>query len=80
MNQNQTPTSIVSTTAAATQVRVAAATFHARRAPSQTTTATTPSRARIEACGARAIAEWMNVPFGTWTAETRAENAKRISP
>ena len=31
------------------------------------------------ACGASAIAEWMNVPFGTWTADTSAENANRIA-
>ena len=29
-------------------------------------------------CGARATAEWMNVPPGTCTADTIAENANRI--
>ena len=29
--------------------------------------------------GASATAEWMNVPPGTWTAETIAEKANRIA-
>ena len=33
----------------------------------------------MSAWGASAIAEWMNVPPGTWMAETIAEKANRIA-
>ena len=47
-----------------------------RRAATQATARAIPSSARMYACGARPTAEWMNVPPGTWTADTSAENAE----
>ena len=49
-----------------------------RRAATQATARAIPSSARMYACGASPTAEWMNVPSGTWTADTSAENASRM--
>ncbi len=67
-------------TAAPTKSLVAVSRSQARRrAAIQATATTMPSSASRYACGARATAEWMKVPPGTWTADTSAENAKRIA-
>ncbi len=67
-------------TAADTNSFVAVSRSQARRRAAIHATATTiPSSASRYACGARATAEWMKVPPGTWTADTSAEKAKRIA-
>src|SRR6185312_15447665 len=65
------------TTTAPVNARVAVcASQLGRRAATQATAAAMPSRARTYEYGASATAEWMNVPPGTCTALTNAENAK----
>ena len=64
--------------AAAVKKRVAVGACQLRRrAATQATARTIPSSARTYACGASPTAEWMNVPPGTWTAETSAEKPNR---
>ena len=75
-----TPTTTAKHTAAVMKTRSAAARSQVRRrAAIQATTAATPSSASTYAPGASATAEWMNVPPGTWTADTIAEKANRIA-
>ena len=65
-------------TAPVTNTREAASTFQpGRRAATHATLPTIPHSASTYACGASATAEWMNVPPGTWTADTSALNANR---